>query len=121
MTRGVKKDPKPTWTSAVQRAMREADDFVNAHQLRERTGGNADQVSAALSHLRKFEVVDSVESGGVLWWFLTGHDRRQQVVEERTPEVEPRKRKPGYKSPRRKKPGPKPKEEPLLPGRGGKS
>ena len=93
----VKPDAKPTWTYLVEQALKEADDFMSLAQLVEKTGAAYNQATAALSHLRKRRAVDSLESGGALWWFATPNtDNRSKTVEERVPE-EPGSRRRGMK------------------------
>ena len=86
------KAPKrPTWTHLVEEALRTADDFVSMKTLRVQTGGTSEQVSAALHHLQKYRVVDSVASPEGLHWFFRGEDSRCRSLEERTPEDKSRK------------------------------
>lgn len=69
-----------------------ADDFLTLRMLVAKTGMTTNQVSASLSHLRSYHVVDVIETEGGLWWFLTPDtDTRSRVVEERTPEDSPRR------------------------------
>lgn len=87
-TRYTKADREPTWTSKITKALREADDFLNLVQIRAATGASTSQATAALHHLKhSAHVVDSIESGGVLWWFLTGGDDRSRTIEERAREA----------------------------------
>lgn len=84
----------PTWTSLVLGALRKQDDFMDNAMLRAITGGNSNQVSAALIHLRKFRAVDVVVNpDGRGWWFALppAQDARSTVHGERTPESKPRK------------------------------
>jgi hypothetical protein len=82
----TKADRKPTWTSKVERALRDADDFLSFAQLLELTGASPNQLGATLFHLQKRRVVEAVEGAGHLWWFLTGEDTRTSVVTERVSE-----------------------------------
>jgi hypothetical protein len=82
----------------VERALREADDFVTARQLQSLLGTDPflgvtlNRVSAALYHLRKHHAADFIEAGTSLWWFATPQDdTRSRKCEERTPESRPRK------------------------------
>lgn len=81
-----KADMQPTWTFKVEKALKEADDFMSFEQLRAVTGATHNQMTATLHHLKKSRVVDALEGDGRLWWFLTGEDKRTTKVEERTPE-----------------------------------
>lgn len=92
-----------TWTCKVLRELANRDDFLTAKRIREAVGGNPNQISAALIHLRKRKAIDCiVEPDGVAWWFATpDSDDRTSHVDERKPETKPRNRKKGF--PRRKK------------------
>ena len=72
-------------------------EFTSQGQLRDLIPtANANQISAALHDLRKYEAVDVViEPDGTGWWFTNpSHmDRRSRVVLERTPESQPRRRR----------------------------
>lgn len=75
----------------VETALKSIDDFASVKQLADATKLTSNQVGASLHHLRKHLAVDSVESGGKLWWFLTpGQDTRTFHLDERTPEEKPR-------------------------------
>jgi len=88
-TKYTRADKAPTWTFRVLKALRAADDFQSVAQIREATGGSSNQITAALWHLKnKASAVDSVESGGSLWWFVTGEDKRPVTRDERA--VEPK-------------------------------
>jgi hypothetical protein len=82
---------RPTWTHLVEEALRVADDFLSTKGLVERTGGSTNQVHAALWHLQRHRVVDSVAGPEGLFWFLRGEDLREREVGERTPEDKPRR------------------------------
>lgn len=96
MPKYTKADKAPTWTFRVLKALQAADDFQSVAQLKKSTGGHSNQITAALWYLKhKASAVDSVESGGSLWWFVTGEDTRPVTRDERV--VEPagnRTRKP---------------------------
>lgn len=87
------KDRKPTRTSRMEETLRLADDFLSAKEIQAKLEAKKNQVFAALWHLRDCKVVDSIESGGKLFWFYKGHeeDPRCRTVEERRPEDKPRK------------------------------
>lgn len=87
------KDRKPTWTSKVEEVLRLADDFLAAKEIQAKLEARRNQIFAALWHLRDCKVIDSVESGGKLYWFYKGHeeDPRCRIIEERCPEDKPRK------------------------------
>jgi hypothetical protein len=82
----------PTWTHLTEEALRTADDFLSADQLRTLTGASQNQLSAALFHLQKRRVVDAVSGPSGLFWFYRGEDTRLYQHEERTPEAHPRRR-----------------------------
>ena len=87
---------EPTWTHLVEQALRGCDDFLNYRMLDKITGGNTNQVSAACFHLRKRHAIDCViENNGVAWWYALPpeNDDRTIIRTERTPEVNPRKRR----------------------------
>lgn len=100
--------PRPTWTFLVEEALRAADDFVGAPELAARTGGNTNQVSAALHALCRYRAVDCVsDAAGRLFWFATPDtDTRVRRCEERRPEEPgtrrrgPKPRPPGEAPPR---------------------
>lgn len=84
----------PTTTSLVVEAMDKADDFLTAATLMTLTGRAANQVTAALHHLRKCGRVASLEEGGHLFWYSTpDSDRRVWQLDEITPERKPRCRR----------------------------
>ena len=89
--RTPKAPKRPTWTHLVEEALRTADDFLPTEALVKATGGNANQVRAALHHLQKYRVIDCVTSPEGLHWFFRGEDSRRRSLEERTPEEQPRK------------------------------
>ena len=84
--------PRPTWTSLTVEALARADDFLGLPEIMAKTKGSSNQITAALHSLKQYHVVDSVESGGRLFWFLTGQDDRQFTRKERCEECEPRHR-----------------------------
>lgn len=74
-----------THTSRVLEQLREVDDFMSLEQLRDRTGLQMNQVSAALHNLRRNHVVDVVvEPDGRGWWFArpAKDDTRVRVIAE---------------------------------------
>jgi len=79
--------PEPTWTSRVEEAFARADDFLSFADLLLATGCTHNRLTAALHHLRKCRAIDSIESGGRLYWFATPDtDSRCWHVESRRPE-----------------------------------
>jgi DNA-binding transcriptional regulator GbsR (MarR family) len=75
----------------VEEALRTADDFLSAEELRTRTGANRNQLSAALHHLQKCKAVEAVAAQDKLYWFYAGGDTRVYHVEARAPEDKPRR------------------------------
>lgn len=83
----TKNPPKPTWTGLTYQALLTADDFMSLQQLLEVTKASVNQLTAALHSLKTYQAVDSVESGGRLYWFATPlTDKRSRQLEERRPE-----------------------------------
>jgi len=79
--------PEPTWTSRVEEALRTADDFMSFADLVQATGCTYNRLAAALHHLRRYRAIDSIESGGRLYWSTTPDtDTRCRHVEMRRPE-----------------------------------
>lgn len=94
-----KADRKPTVTKLVLDALQVCDDFLSLELLRAATGANNNQITAALHHLQKRKAVDCVVGpDDLLWWFATGEDDRQRIVEERVAEP------PGNRTRRGRKP-----------------
>lgn len=91
MTTRKRGTPRPTWTHLVSEALRAADDFLSMQQLLESSGGSVNQISAALSHLQKMRVVDSVQGPEGLFWFYRGDDLRTRELAERVPEENKRR------------------------------
>ena len=91
---------QPTWTSLVLEYLTKSDDFRNCTMIREATGANQGQVSAACHHLRRRRAIDVIiDKDGVGWWYPTPEtDNRTYTVVERMPEVDHRHR--GKGSPR---------------------
>lgn len=88
----MNKHKEPTAVSLVGEALRRADDFLTAQQLRIATGVCANRVSAALHHLQKHKAADATRLDGCLYWYATPEtDDRCRTVNERTPETKPRK------------------------------
>jgi hypothetical protein len=88
----VTPEKRPTWTHLVTEALRTADDFRSFAELRAATGASVNQLGAALWHLQKCKVVESVGGPGGLFWFYTGAgDTRCREIGERTPEDKPRR------------------------------
>ena len=84
-----------TSTLIVTEHLRRVNDFQTVKQIELATGRSNNRVCAALHHLRKYHVVDHMESDGQLWWYAlpTAEDTRQKVCEERRPENKPRRRR----------------------------
>ena len=85
---------QPTCTSLALEVLRASDDFMDRKALMLATGCSNNQVDAATHHLRKRLAVDCVvEPNGVAWWYALPpeSDNRSRHVDERTPEVKPRK------------------------------
>lgn len=94
------KETKPTTTSLVTQALAQADDFMSLEWLLVATGRPPSPVKAALHWLRLRHAIDSVESGGRLWWFSTpSEDDRTKTLEQITTEtITKTRRKPVNKS-----------------------
>lgn len=95
----MKRLTETTATFLVFTALKDANDFLTVPQLRERTGQSVNRVSAALHMLRTYKAVECLHSDGYLWWYATPeNDTRTKTVDERAPELKPRKaRKPRVK------------------------
>lgn len=101
----MRKDKRPTHTSLVVDALRTwPGDLATIWELTHATGSTYNQVSAAVSHLKKHRVIDSISDDTGTWWYLTHEDGREWVRDERTPEERPRRPRNGgrYKSGARK-------------------
>lgn len=87
---------QPTVTSIVLAALVKADDFRTGKMLQQETGLSGNRVSAALYHMQKHKAAEFIEAGQTLWWFATPtEDTRTFRIEEKHPEIKPRKpRKP---------------------------
>ncbi len=91
-------------TCLVFAALKAHDDFMNYAMLMKETGISYNQVTAATHHLRKRRAIDCVVNpDGVAWWYPTPeYDNRTRHVDERAPELKPRKqRKNAKRGPRR--------------------
>lgn len=87
-----RKAPEPTYMSRVEEALERADDFMTAAGLVEATGIDLHHVSTCIWYMNKVEAIQSLESDGQLWWFLTpDRDRRTKKIEMRRPEERPRR------------------------------
>jgi hypothetical protein len=88
----IRKHKEPTCVRRVEDALREADDFLTASLLAERTGLDGNHVNACVWHLAKYKAIEGLRVDDTLWWFLTPEtDQRIRKVAERTPEGQPRK------------------------------
>lgn len=88
----IRKLKQTTSTTIVEGYLTKANDYVTAAQVRAHTHLDANHVSAALYHLKKFRAAECFESGGTLWWFATPQtDTRTKTITERTPESKPRR------------------------------
>lgn len=90
MSKGLK---KPPITLQVQEALAWADDLLSLEDVILLTGCTVNQVCAALCHLHKYRVVDSIDQEGKSYYYLTGEDCRFRHLELRTPEDRPRKQR----------------------------
>ncbi len=87
----TKKDKQTPCVLKVEQALAARDDFTLLSTLVEMTKLTANQVGASLHHLKKYQVIDCMESDGRLWWYPTpGQDLRVRHLEERAPEEKPR-------------------------------
>jgi hypothetical protein len=78
----------PTMTSLVRDALARADDFLTSDQIARMAALRPQDACKTLAWLRQVHVVDRMESGGRLWWFLTGADDRVRAMEERAKEAQ---------------------------------
>ena len=84
-------DIEPTQTSLVANALAVHDDFMCLEDIASATKMPAACVRRTLWFLRKMGAVDSIESSGALWWFLTPDtDKRLFQIADRRKEDEPR-------------------------------
>ena len=69
-----------------------SDDFMNLDQIKAATGASSKQAMVSLWYLKNTaSAIDSVESGGVLYWFASAlTDKRGRIQEQRIPEDKPR-------------------------------
>jgi hypothetical protein len=89
---------EPTSTSVVLAELCGADDFRSMKQLCAHTRLNVHRVSAALHHLHNRKCVAFISDAGGVWWYATPEcDDRSRVVEQRAPELKPRKQRKGKK------------------------
>lgn len=95
---------KPTATNLVLAALRARDDFMNQPQIREALPGvSANEISAALYHLRNHRAVDVVvEPDGEGWWFALPpeYDNRMRTIAEVPQGVKRNRRKKAKKEDR---------------------
>jgi len=88
----MKRFKQPTSTSIVFAALIRANDFRTGKQLQTETGLSSNRVSAALYSLMKYKAAEFIEAEGSLWWFATPDtDTRSRTVDEKAPELKPRK------------------------------
>ena len=81
----------PSNTCRVTTALSERDDFMSLDDLTIATGLTRREVRGAIHWLRKIKAIDSVESAGHLYWFLTADtDQRTHTIDEKKKEDEPR-------------------------------
>jgi hypothetical protein len=67
------------------------DDFIRMKDIAAATGLDTRQLRQTLPWLRKCKAIDSVESGGVLYWYATPDtDQRMRTIDEHRREDEPR-------------------------------
>lgn len=90
MHKGLK---EPPITLRVQEALTWADDLLTLEDVIFLTGCSVNQVCAALCHLHKHRVIDSLDQEGKAYYYLTGEDQRLRHLELRTPEDRPRKQR----------------------------
>lgn len=83
-------------TSLVERALREADDYVTPAALVKITGANINQVSAACSELYNYKVVDFIanDNGVKTHWFALPPESDQRIRKHHERKPESKKRKP---------------------------
>jgi len=97
------KHSEPTLTKVVLDALIAHDDFMRLDTLVEATKLGRHAVQSTLLYLRKHKAIDSVESGGHLYWFPTPkYDQRSKQYAERAPEAKQRAYKGRTRAPRSK-------------------
>lgn len=85
---------EPTTVSIVLAELQGADDFRSAKQLCENTRSTNNRVCCALYHLHKHKCVNFISDANGVWWYATPETvDRCCCVDERTPEVKPRKQR----------------------------
>lgn len=93
--RSNKQAAEPTYTTLVLDYLIKGDDFFSIGNIADALKLTRHQVRVTLIHLQRYKVVDSVGSGGTLYWFATPElDTRVRVTEARVRE------EPGTRSPR---------------------
>ncbi len=93
------KQKQETTTALVVRALAATDDFMDYAMLKKATGRSGSQLSAACWSLKVHRVIDvEVNADGKAWWYLrpAEDDIRIRHLDERAPEIKPRKRKSRY-------------------------
>jgi len=85
---------EPSCTSKVMSVLKQYDDFLDVSSITVLTGLKKQNVLSSLWWLQKIKAVESVNSGGVPFWFATPDtDMRSRTIDERKKEDEPRKAK----------------------------
>jgi len=91
----MRRNKQPTHTSKVMQYLTRPEvEFATVNEISAAVGSTTAQVNSALHALRHYLAVDVVVQQGVGWWFACpGDDTRTKIVEERTPEDGPRRRR----------------------------
>lgn len=99
------KHTRDTDTFKVETVLLEADDFVRLDAIAAKSGLPRNKARCALTHLRYHKAVDSIESSGALYWFLTPDtdNRTSKRTNRKVEEIKRKPAKPRVKTPRAQK------------------
>lgn len=88
----IRRRKDPTFTHLVFEHLVKVDDFRTAQQLQQELSIASNRVSAALHSLRTYDAVTAMAADERLWWYATPiSDTRSRRVDERAPELKPRR------------------------------
>lgn len=84
-------DIETSYTKIVGDFLNKHDDFISTAGIADATGLTTLQLRQTLHWLRQCKAIDSVDSGGTLYWFATPEtDTRVRTIDEHRREDEPR-------------------------------